>query len=176
MKLDKKVLVVIRGPICAGKSTTAEALRRLIPDASRVDFDAFKVQLDNRGSSVWRRKTAERLALFMTKLVMQEGKPLIIDFPSNNMYLYQWYEQMAFERKYQFFSFLVEASLDICQQRNRLRAIPGAAYRLSPDMIEDFWKGTIPIEGEPRFRSEEMTPEEIARQIRNLLLEEKTHE
>ena len=51
-------LVVIRGPIGVGKSTTVDELVRLRDDFSHADLDGMKLMIDSRVSSEWRREVA----------------------------------------------------------------------------------------------------------------------
>ncbi len=155
-------LILIRGPICAGKSTVVKELRRLLPEASAIDFDAFKLQLDNQQSSDWRRQAALRVALFMAFEVAARGRTMLVDIPSSKVELLKVYQQLAEEVGYRFKTFLLLPPLQTCLERNQHRPIPEACYRLEPALIESFWNETVFVPNELVFDTSIQSAKDVA--------------
>src|ERR1700740_2200290 len=78
-----KQLIIIRGPIGAGKTSVVEALRDKLDGVSIIDFDAFKRQIDNAHSSDWRREIALDTALYLCGRLMKIGRLIIVDIHSS---------------------------------------------------------------------------------------------
>ena len=75
--------MLIRGPIFAGKTTIAKLLRERLGEASKIDFDELKLQIDDRKSSIWRQELALKTSLFLTAELMKLNRTIIVDIHSS---------------------------------------------------------------------------------------------
>jgi len=154
-------LILIRGPICAGKSTTVELLRQRIADSSYIDFDAYKRAIDANQASEWRDRMAFESALYLAKQLMKKKRVIIADIHSSKRHQYNKYRKLAKRFGYEFYSFLIYPPLIVCLRRNEQRKIPSVNYVISDQEVMDYWEKTFMIKGEKFFDSSKKAPERI---------------
>jgi predicted kinase len=162
-------LILIRGPIGVGKSTTVGLLRERIQPASVVDFDAFKRQIDTTQSSDWRRKTALKTAAFMTEHLMQAMRRIIVDIHSSSHEQFEEYKALADRYTYPTTSCLLFAPVDVCLQRTCDRFVPGLHYPIDEAMVRDYHNQTFTITNEPNYDTSVLAPETVVDLIYNQL-------
>lgn len=136
-------LIIIRGPVGAGKSSVVAELRKRISASSIVDFDSFKRQIDNGESSTWRREIAINTALFMTEQIMHQKRTIIIDIHSSQIDLMKRYIELANTMRYNVSSFLVYPALEVCLERAAKRIVPDINYEIDTNMIQRYWSETV---------------------------------
>lgn len=158
-------LIIIRGPVGAGKSSVVKELRKRISASSIVDFDSFKRQIDNSESSSWRRDIAIDTALFMTERVMHQKRAVIIDIHSSQINLLQRYVQLANNMQYKVTSFLIYPPLEVCLERAAKRIVPDINYQIDIEMINRYWSETVFIDGEMQFTDTSLSAADIAESI-----------
>ncbi|MFZ3031770.1 MAG: AAA family ATPase [Candidatus Moraniibacteriota bacterium] len=160
-----KRLILIRGPICAGKSTTVDLLSGILDDCSVVDQDLLKRTIDKKKRSPWRSRIALDTALYLADLLMKEGRDIIADIHSAIPGQYDEYKKLAEKHQYQMFSFLLYPPLDVCLQRNRERVISDVWYQLGDDDIEKYWGKVYRVEGEAVFDTSVVATEDVVSEI-----------
>jgi predicted kinase len=158
-------LILIRGPICAGKSTTAISLQNSIEKCSLVDQDCLKRMIDKKDRSDWRRKIAFDTTLYLANSLMQKGRDIIADVHSSVPDQYEEYKKLAAKHNYKFFSFLLYPPLHVCQERNKKRDIPDVKYKLTDDDIKHYWENLYEVENEIIIDSSTMDTEHIVDRI-----------
>ena len=163
--MSQKRIFIIRGPIGAGKTSVVAELRNLLGDASIVDFDAFKRQIDNQASSDWRRTVALETAAFMTEKLMKAGREIIVDIHSSSKEQFALYMSLASKHAYTLTSFLLYPSLEICKSRAAARVVGDITYEIDTAMVEKYWRNTFFIDHETTFSDSTLTPQEIASSI-----------
>ena len=164
-KNHKKKLIIIRGPIAAGKTTLVGSLKNKLKNASAVDYDVFKVMIDHTKPSSWRRQTAFRCAAFLINEIMKKGRAIIVDTHATNRNQYLALKKIAKQNGYSLFSFLLYPPLDFCFKLNAGREIPGIKYKIGKKIVRDYWKNIVFIKGEPVFDPSRQSHAHIARQI-----------
>lgn len=157
-------LVLIRGPICAGKSTITELLYHTLGAASLVDQDLLKRNIDRKRSD-WRSRVAFSTALYFASLLMKENRDIIVDIHSSIPAQYTEYAKLALRNDYKLFSFLLYPPLKVCLQRNKKRPIPNMQYRLTDDDIKTCWKNVHEAPGETVLDTSILKPEEVVSKI-----------
>ncbi|MDB5179078.1 MAG: hypothetical protein JWN01_1021 [Patescibacteria group bacterium] len=160
-----KRLYLIRGPICAGKSSLVEELRRRVAGVSIVDIDSFKRQIDSEGSSDWRRELALEIGLFFARRLMEHNRTIVADIHSSSHEQHDGFVQAALATHYEVIQVLLEPPLEVCLERNCLRDIPDVSYTLSDEVVQKYWCNTYRAEGELVFDSSSMSTREIADSI-----------
>ncbi len=155
-----KQLILIRGPICAGKSTVVRILRGRLKKASHVDFDALKQQIDDSESSPWRQELALKASLFLTEKLMKLGRTIIIDIPSSKQNQYQAYRKLAEKNGYSLIPFLLRPPLKTCLERNRLKMRD--KYKIPDKKIKEYYRKTFPVPGELKFDTSKASSKMIA--------------
>lgn len=158
-------LILIRGPIGVGKSTTVGLLRERIQPASVVDFDAFKRQIDTVESSSWRRETALKTAAFMTEYLMRAQRRIIIDIHSSSHEQHDEYLSLADRYDYPMTSCLLFAPLAVCLRRAHERFVPGLHYPIDETMVRQYHEGTFHIPNEPVYDTSVLSPNVIVDSI-----------
>lgn len=161
----KQSIIVIRGPIGSGKSTTANLLRKHLSNASMVDYDVFKRMIDHTQSSSWRQKMAFNTALFLTEEVIKKGRTVILDIHSAKSYQYLELRKLAEKYKISFRSYLLRPPLETCFQFVAKRQIPDIKYKLNKIKITTYWKQLYKVKNEPVFDSSKMTTRQIVNKI-----------
>lgn len=164
-----KKLILIRGPIYSGKSTTARLLRERLGEASAVDFDVFKRQIDDTKSTPWRSELAFKASLFLADRLMKFGRTIIADIHSSQEYQYREYQKLATESGYILFSFLLKPPLKTCLERSRTRDDSNLKYKISDEKITNYWRNTFHVPHEPVFDSSKLSPEEIVLRIMEII-------
>ena len=154
-----KRLVLIRGPIFAGKTTIAGLLRERLGEASKIDFDELKLQIDDTKSSLWRQELALKTSLFLTRELTKFDRTIIVDIHSSKENQYREYQKVAAQNGYFLFSFLLRPPLEVCLARSRVRDDSNLKYKISEEKITEYWRDTFHIEGEMEFDTSKLTPE-----------------
>lgn len=165
MKQLAPQLIIIRGPVGAGKTSVVEEIRRQAEHVSLVDFDVFKRQIDNSHSSDWRREMALKTALFMTQQLMAKNRVIAVDIHASRIDQLNAYISLAKENNYTITSFLLYPPLDTCLQRARERDVPDINYPIDDAMVTSYWNETIFINNEKIFDNPSLSPQEITREI-----------
>lgn len=160
-----KKIILIRGPICAGKTTTVSLLKERLDDVSIIDMDAFKRAIDHTHASEWRDRLAFRSALSLADDLMKMDRTIVADIHSNKGYQYEGYRELANKNDYKLFSFLLYPPLRVCQKRNSERKIPGVRYKISNREIGDYWINPCKIEGEEVIDSSVFNPRQVLETI-----------
>lgn len=154
-------IIIIRGPICAGKTTTINLLKEKFTKASYIDFDSFKRAIDWTQPSDWRDKLAFKSALNLAEELMKRQRNILADIHSSKKYQYQAYKNLAAKYSYEFNSFLLYPPLHVCLCRNLNREIPDVKYSVTEQEIIDYWKNTFKIPAEDSFNTGTIKVEEI---------------
>jgi predicted kinase len=157
-----KKLVLIRGPICAGKTTTVNLIKERLDEVSVIDVDAFKRAIDYTHASEWRDRLAFDTALFLADNLMKLNRTIIADIHSNKRYQYDKYKELAEKNDYYLYSYLLYPSLDVCLKRNRSREIPDVLYKITDKEIEEYWINPYLVDDESMINSSNKNPCQIA--------------
>jgi len=157
-----KRLILVRGSICAGKSTTSRLVRRALRDSSHVDFDVFKMLIDDEKSSEWRRDLAIKIGFSLASELMKLGRTIIVETHSRKYY-YKRLERLAKANGYKLTSFLLEPPLEVCLDRNRAKMRD--KYKISDNKIKRSWRETFYVPGEIKFDTSKSSPQKIANKI-----------
>lgn len=160
-------IILIRGPICAGKTTTINLLKDKFDNASYIDFDAFKRAIDWTQPSQWRTELAFKSALNLAEELMKRGRNILADIHSSKKYQFEAYKQLAEKYDYGFHSFLLYPPLHVCLCRNLNREIPDVKYKVTEQEIIDYWQQTFKITGEDVFNTANIDVQEIIKFIFN---------
>jgi predicted kinase len=163
-------IIVIRGPICSGKSSIVELIKHKFYNSSLVDLDKFKVAIDFRKSSSWRRKAALKTALYLTHELIIFKRTIIIDIHGLKNQLLQ-FKRIALKNNYKFYSFLLYPPLKTCLERNKSRNIRDIKYKITDKMIKRYWKDVYRIKGEMVFDSSVLNQSQIAKSVVDFISE-----
>lgn len=143
-------LIVLRGPIGAGKTSIMQEVCNRLPNWSSIEIDALKRMVDPHASSEWRRKVSLAGGLAMAEQLLQHGRSVITEAHS------RWPEQsdrfQALAAKLAtvtFKSFLVVAPLEVCLQRAAQRTVPGIDYGIDEPMVTAYHTNLDPLPNEP---------------------------
>ncbi len=158
-------LILIRGPICAGKSTTASFLQNILKDCSLIDQDSLKRSIDKTQASEWRSNIAFNTTLYLAKLLMETNRDIIADIHSSKPNQYGAYKKLALENNYKLFSFLLYPPLNDCLRRNSVREIPDVHYKITDENIIKYWKNLFKIKNEHVFDTSVTNVEDIVKKI-----------
>ena len=160
-----KLIILIRGPICAGKSTIVNLLSKNLKNASCIDFDAFKRAVDRSKATQWRDKMAFKSAIYLCEMIMKKKRTIIADIHSSKKYQYLKYKDLANKNNYKLYSILILPPLAVCLKRNSTRKIKKVLYKISDKEISDYWKNTFKIKKEIVFDTSKIKPQKIIKFI-----------
>ncbi|MEK7463480.1 MAG: AAA family ATPase [Patescibacteria group bacterium] len=162
-----KKIILIRGPICSGKSTVARLLFERNNNSSLIDEDVLKRTIERTKTPKWRSSLAFETALFLTEKLMRRKRTIIADVHSSKKDRYIKYKKLADKYNYTLHSFLLYPPLNTCIERNKLRDIPDVAYKISRKSIEKYWRVLHKVAGEQVFSDSKIEPALIANKILN---------
>lgn len=163
--MPKNKIVIIRGPVGAGKTSVVTELRELVGDVSVIDFDSFKRQIDNKASSDWRRTIALQTAGFLANKLMESARDIIVDIHSSSREQINLYKALASKHDYLLVSYLLYPPLEICKGRAKARVVSDILYEIDDEMIEKYWHETFFIDSEVKFSDPDLVPGDIASKI-----------
>ncbi len=162
-------LILIRGPICAGKSTTASFLQNTLSGCSLIDQDCLKRAIDKKEQSDWRSNIAFDTTLYLADLLMIKGRDIIADIHSSIPRQYDDYKKLALKHNYKLFSFLFYPPLSICLDRNRTRDIPDVKYKITDDNIKKYWENLYSVNEEVIFDTSIAKVDDIVKKILKII-------
>lgn len=163
----KGILILIRGPICAGKTTVVQGLSDILVDCSVVDQDFLKRGIDKIKPSLWRDKIAFDTTLFLVEQLMKKRRLIVADIHSAVRRQYVEYRKLARKYDYPLFSFLLYPPLEVCIERNQKRVIPDVRYEVSDQDIRRYWEKVFSVIDELIFDTSTMSVEEV----KNVIIE-----
>lgn len=169
MKSLSKHLIIIRGPVGAGKTSVVEELRKAIGNVSIIDFDAFKRQIDNSQSSEWRRQVALDTALYLCQKLMDEGRTIVVDIHASYPEQLNAYVELSRKNGYKEISYLLYPPIEHCIERANRRIVPDIEYAIDEAMINKYWSEVFFVEDEPVYDDPSMTAKDISSAIINSL-------
>jgi predicted kinase len=159
-------LIVIRGPIGAGKTSVSRATyERMADHASIVETDAIKRMIDPTSSSDWRRDIAHASAAFIIESLLQVPRTGIIEV--HTKYPAELDKLRAIAERYDapLISVLLTAPLETCQQRVASRLVPDIAYTIDREMVADYYCNLEPLPGDVAYDTTQMSPSDISSDI-----------
>jgi len=162
-------LILIRGPICAGKSTTANFLQNAIGACSLIDQDCLKRAIDRKKPSDWRSDIAFDTTLYLADLLMARGRDIIADIHSSKPGQYNDYKKLALKHNYKLFSFLLYPPLNICLARNSARDIPDVQYKITDDDIKKYWNNLYSVKEETVFDTSVIKINDVVKKILKII-------
>jgi predicted kinase len=153
-------LIVLRGPIGAGKTSLLHSLADILPNSSVIEVDALKRMLDPHSSSSWRRETAFEVALIMAKRALATGRNIIAETHSKQPEQQQFFSQLALDTPGSIYkSVLVTAPLNVCKKRSQARHVPGIHYSIDVPMVESYYTGLDPLPEEVVIDTNQVSPQ-----------------
>jgi len=162
-------LILIRGPICAGKSTTASCLQNALGRCSLIDQDCLKRAIDRKEPSDWRDNIAFDTTLYLTNLLMARGRDIIADIHSSIPRQYDEYKKLALKHGYKLFSFLLYPPLQTCLERNLKRVIPDVQYKTSDSDIKKYWENVYTVKDEQMFDTSIMKTDDLVQKMLEII-------
>lgn len=157
-------VIVIRGPIGAGKTTTMNEAAKSLPDFSAIEVDALKRMIDQSEPSEWRRHVALNSALYMGRALLARGRSIITEVHSR--WEEQSYEFLKLADSFQdthLHRILVTAPYEVCLERARQRTVPDIRYAVDDRMVTDYYVNLQPTFGETVIDTSAVGPVEAAR-------------
>lgn len=162
----RESLIVIRGPIGAGKSSVSQATHDLIADhASIVETDAIKRMIDPNESSDWRRDIAHSSAAFIVEQVLKVPRTGIVEVHTKYPRELDRLADIAQRCGAPMLNILLTAPLEICKERAASRQTPELGYAIDHTMVEDYYRHTEPRPSDLVFDTAAMLPNQIAASI-----------
>ncbi len=162
-------IIVIRGGICTGKTTTASLLREHLSDYSFIEPDTLKQMADDTASSLWRRRLVENVTVFFLTALMQRRRNIIVTLHAHDLLMYSRVQALALTCHYSFFSFLLTAPSATCLARNKQRGVPGMRYAISKRKIIQLMRKVKTVQYEHVFDTATQSTKEIVRAMLSLL-------
>ena len=165
-------LIILRGPIGAGKTSLMHSLAQVLPLTSVIEIDALKRMLDPHASTDWRRKAAVNAALYMTKYALTMGRNVIAETHSKRPEQQKRFSTLAEKIPgLTYTSVLVTAPLDICIKRNQKRVVSGIDYTIDESMVTSYYAGLEPLPKEVVIDTSRVSPQIGAQMILETLIE-----
>jgi hypothetical protein len=122
-----------------------KAVAESIPNCTAIEQDALKRMIDPKQSSGWRREMALRTTCRMASDLLGIQRNVAVEAHSrwqnqtDRLSVVAWRHPGS-----KFFSFLVTAPLEICQQRASDRDVPDISYAIDREMVEAHYTNLEP--------------------------------
>lgn len=162
-------IVVIRGPIGAGKTSTMLALRGMLPGSSLVETDLIKRMIEPSSSSDWRRNVALRTGVFLAEQLLSEKRSVVVEIHAHDLQQREVFRELAQRATAQFVSVLLCPPLEVCLRRARERQVPDISYDIDDAMVQRHYEGVIRDSEELVIDTNELTPIFTAQRILKLI-------
>lgn len=151
-------LVILRGPIGAGKTSIMHRVRDELPEFCAVELDALKRMLDPQMSSSWRRNAALAGGIAMSADLLESDRSVITETHSRWPEQAERLERVASEiGDVSVHRFLVTAPFETCLKRAVQREIPGISYAIDATMVREYYANLEPEPGETVIDTSTMT-------------------
>lgn len=157
------VLILIKGPAGAGKSTTCKELLKRRDDLEFVDLESLKEEFSHLAREE-RKKQAHTKYYPLVKQLLKKEKNILLQESFLQDITKELGRELA-EAKYRVYSFFLEVSLEECKQRNNRRK-----KQLSEEYLEKSYTYlAIPEEGDQVLDAETNSVEAVVSTILTLL-------
>lgn len=160
-----KELIIIRGPIGAGKTSVVRSLCQLLPNSSGIECDAIKRMIDPHESSEWRRDIAIRSGVFLAGQLLRINRTAVAEIHANRPDQLAQFRCIGRDHNVEARTYLLKPPLDICLERVRGRFVPDISYAIDDSMVREHYGGILFEPGEREFDSSAASPELIASEI-----------
>jgi predicted kinase len=142
-------VIILRGPIGAGKTTVMKQIAQALPDCSAIELDGLKRMIDPEMSSEWRREVALNSAVFMGRTLLARGRSIVAEVHSR--WQEQSYEFLKLAEDFadaELHRVLVTAPYETCAARVGQRAVDGIGYEIDERMLADYYVNLTPSPAE----------------------------
>jgi len=170
-----KYIIVINGPICAGKTTVTKILMKK-DNIFHGSYDKIKWLISNYSAeNELHRKIAKEITFNTVLEAIKLNFSIVVD--GGHIDYRDKYKKLAHKYKYKYLSINIEAPLEILQKRFLQRVISAKNNNgdIAVTTIEDFnsryqWyiKTNKDLKGET-FNSDKLNPEDIVAEIEKLI-------
>lgn len=175
--MQKKFLIAVYGPMCAGKSTISKMLASEFPGVFHISYDKIKWFITDYSAEKYSGKgIVSRLLSTLVTQVATEGFSIIIEGDLNLMRNHQIYEKIAKENGMNFIQINIEAPFEVVGERfeERLRISKEQNIKVSITTEEGMRTRFEVYQKEkhtelPTYDSSKMTPDEIVSNVKGLL-------
>jgi predicted kinase len=165
-------LIILRGPIGAGKTSLMHSLANTLPNTSVIEVDALKRMFDSHASTDWRREAAFSAALYMAKRALSSGRNVIAETHSKRPEQQKCFKDLVREiPSLVFKSVLVIAPLNVCIERSKQRFVPDISYDIDERMVKSYYVGLEPLPDEIVVDTSSVSPQLGAEMILETLME-----
>lgn len=168
----KQKLVILRGTTCSGKTTTSKLVRDYDNKIAWVTIDNIKVLFANYEDRTL--DDSNDTAIALVKHLFEKGFSVIIDGIFKKPWHYEDLIKIAKDKNIPTKLYQLECSLDTLKERDKARdgVKQGLWPPLGDELVESLYKTVEenPIEGAEILNAEKMSPEEIARIIKDEFL------
>ncbi|MBN2567624.1 AAA family ATPase [Candidatus Woesearchaeota archaeon] len=147
-------LITVNGPMASGKSTLTTLLRKELADYAYVDRPNIKRGLRALEQEE-KRKLSKQAALYLTRLLMEEGYDIIVEEISA-VSIRDRLADMIEGKGYRILPFRLHAPLEVTLERERQRRPQGPLL----DRVRELYDGLQPTEGEIVIDTSAMRVEE----------------
>lgn len=164
-------LIVLRGPIGAGKTSIMQSIARQLPHCAKIEIDCLKRMLDTHESSDWRREIAFNAALYMTQQALVNGRSVVTETHSKRPEQQLQFRQLSDTipgANYR--SVLVRAPFSVCLERSQKRIVPDINYAIDTAMVAAYYGGLEPLPNELVVDTTELSAENAASMIVQTLM------
>lgn len=154
-------LIIIRGPIGAGKTTLVNALRFRLEQVSTIGINVLKRGMDATGSSNWRRDIALETALLLSEYLMERKRKIIVDIHSASHMQLDGFAHLVTKTGYDMMLIRIEAPPEGCLARVKSRDVPDITYKIDEAMVRRYWDELFKVKSEMVFNLSVMSADNI---------------
>ena len=158
-------LILVNGPIAAGKTTVATQLQRGLPGSSLAECDAIKRMIEPNASSEWRREVALSSTAFLIGQLLRVGRNVIAETHIRRPEQASKFACVARDFGAQVMSYLLNPPLDVCIERAAERVTPGIAYQIDDEMVRHYYEGAGGSPYDASFDTSTTSTEDITSRI-----------
>jgi len=139
MKCEGKILIILQGPPCSGKSTWAKEYQEKYPDTLVANRDTIRYTLGEGKYTMDREDEVTEIEMAQVKGAMGAGRTVVIDDTNlNPKYLKPWLD-LAEEKGYEVRYEKLYIPYGEAMERSKKRKEEGGLY-ISKDVMQRFYK------------------------------------
>lgn len=164
IEIPERQLIIVRGPIGAGKTSASREIVAQHEHVSFIEPEIIKNALDPTRSNEDRREVAIFSAAYTIGQMLLRDMSTVTEVHSRHEWQISRIDSVAREFCLPA-TVLLKPPLDTCIEWNRQKELPVGVTPADDNRVRDYYENCYSIKGEPIIDPTDMKPSEVAKEI-----------